>query len=272
MNISSVSTVPTINGNIITFNSSSTFVLNNNATFDVLIVGGGGYGTGYGDSVVGSGGGGGAIGMGTITFLKNIVYTITIGTAGNNSSIIGDKINETANCGGNGSFYSFPWTGSGGSGGSGTSLSSGNMASMTYYTGGNGGSAGGTGAGGNGSIGKLWSITNIYYGGGGGGGGYSSGGNGGLGGGAGGGFVFNDINIITSNSSNIIIFKNSYYQINNESLFNIEDGNYNIIFDKGSLILNNTNNNKYKLIYDSNNKLITTIAWYKFDDITNIGF
>jgi len=186
MNISSVNTVPTINGNIITFNSSSTFVLNSNATFDVLIVGGGGYGTGYGDSTVGSGGGGGAIGMGTITFLKNTVYNITIGTVGNNSSIIGDKINEIANSGGNGSFYP-GWTGSGGGGGSGTSLSSGSMASMTYYTGGNGGSAGGGGGGGNGGNGQLWSITNTYYGGGGGGGGYSSGGNGGLGSGAGGG-------------------------------------------------------------------------------------
>jgi len=86
-------------------------------------------------------------------------------------------------------------------------------------------------------------------------------------GGRGGSFITSNTNIYYDNTCNLSIAKNSKYQINNESILNIEDGNYNIIFNNGLIILNNTNNNKYKILQNLN-----PIAWYKFDNPLNIGF
>ncbi len=85
-------------------------------------------------------------------------------------------------------------------------------------------------------------------------------------GGRGGGFILNDSNIYSNNNSNIIIPKNSKYQINSEKILNIEDGIFNIIFNNGSIILNNISDTKYKILNNA-----TPIAWYKFDNLNNLG-
>ena len=85
-------------------------------------------------------------------------------------------------------------------------------------------------------------------------------------GGRGGGFIVNDSNIIRDNTSNLAIIKNSKYQINSETIININDANYNVIFNNGSIILNDISNDKYKILANLN-----PIAWYKFDNPLNLG-
>jgi len=199
-----------------------------NCTVDLLIVGGGGGGGNAGANEGGGGGGGGGVGIGTILFTGGSTYTITIGnggnpnTNGNDTTIIGNGINEIAYGGGYGSAVDGVSGGSGGGGGGyigahkggdrKTGLSLSTNRNMTYY-GNNGGSSGwvGGGAGGGGAMtmgmqssanvgqpggdGILWSQDNNYYGGGGGGGGgYGNvGGTGGRGGGANGGNSYGNI-------------------------------------------------------------------------------
>ena len=92
-----------------------------------MIVGGGGCGGGNNPSyannnVSAAGGGGGGVGIGTINFKKDITYNISIGsggqfditnfrsTNGNDTTIIGGLINETAyGGGGGGAFTNAQW-------------------------------------------------------------------------------------------------------------------------------------------------------------------
>ena len=207
----------------LTFTSSGTVVFNAPTVCDVLLVGGGGGGGSAGQNEGGGGGGGGGVGVGKILFKPNITYTITIGnggaqnTAGGNTSIVGDIINEVAFGGGNGGAQTGGNGGSGGGAGGymgaffggratfGSSTST-NNTSIIYYgndgglarqTGGSSGGGGGEtmgiscfdAAGKNGGTGFLWIFNNTRYGGGGGGGGGygNAGGAGGAGGGANGG-------------------------------------------------------------------------------------
>ena len=109
------------------FINSGTIRFKYNLTAEVLIVGGGGCGGGNNPSyaynnVSAAGGGGGGVGIGTINFKKDITYNISIGsggqfditnfrsTNGNDTTIIGGLINETAyGGGGGGAFTNAQW-------------------------------------------------------------------------------------------------------------------------------------------------------------------
>ena len=196
------------NSNTLTF-----YEIKNNV--EVLIVagggGGGGSGFGFGQYYGASGGGAGAVGIGTLDFDEN-TYNISVGAGGQgqqliltfasngeNSTIIGGAINETANGGGYG-MYTIPAIngGDGGSGGGQASATGGGQPAscgiatlgigvLTYYgtnggtcgrncggSGGGGATASGSGSltnenvGGNGGAGIQWTVDNNYYGGGGG--------------------------------------------------------------------------------------------------------
>jgi hypothetical protein len=213
----------------LTYTTSGSVVFNAPTVCDVLLVGGGGGGGSAGQNEGGGGGGGGGVGVGKILFKPNITYTITIGnggaqnTAGGNTSIVGDIINEVAFGGGNGGAQTGGNGGSGGGAGGymgaffggratfGSSTST-NNTSIIYYgndgglarqTGGSSGGGGGEtmgiscfdAAGKNGGTGFLWIFNNTRYGGGGGGGGGygNAGGAGGAGGGANGGNSYGGI-------------------------------------------------------------------------------
>ena len=73
-----------ISGNIITFYGNGTIKFYNNVTPKVLLVGGGaggGYSTTVGPEGAGGGGAGG-VGVGSLTFSQNQLYTVTIGSGG----------------------------------------------------------------------------------------------------------------------------------------------------------------------------------------------
>ena len=180
--------------------STNTITFPSNTTAQVLIVGGGG---GGGDGATAAnnsgqgGGGGGGVGVGSLNFTANTIYTIKVaGSTGGNggtSFIEGGGISEIANGGGKGADSSTT-TKNGGSGGGGSIVNNGvtggsstrGTGTLTYYGnaggdadvsgGGGGGGAGGPGAkasgnnGGNGGIGYTWHMNGISYGGGGGGG------------------------------------------------------------------------------------------------------
>ena len=206
-----------------------------NCTVDIIVVGGGGGGGRNGGWEGGGGGGGGGVGIGTIKLKSDKIYNISIGNGGNgaintnlnglngeNTTIIGENINETAYGGGGGGWQSGN-NGASGGGGSGyavdfnggisitnggISSSSTGDSSIKYFGnnggygynaagGGGGGGAGGIGNpiypsgknwyGGNGGAGKIWSYDGNNYGGGGGGAGGTYGGGGGGSGDGGGG-------------------------------------------------------------------------------------
>ena len=202
---------------------TGTITFNTTETINVLLVGGGGGGGGsYTSSsgyTTGCGGGGGGVGYGTINFTAGETYTITVGTggvggygnpnvngnstfdyahSGNDTTISGNGVSETAFGGGLGMVvvtgYNGGSGGSGGSGSNGGSATKGSSSttlshSVTYYGnaggnsygssngGGGGGGAGSAGvnvvqggAPGNGGNGIVFPINSQYYGGGGGGG------------------------------------------------------------------------------------------------------
>jgi len=228
------------------FSTSGTFTINRNLICDILIVGGGGGGSRNDGNEGGAGGGGGGVGIGTIIFKKDITYTISIGSPGNgainssasgndgnNTTIIGDVINEIAYGGGAGGLYGgnnggsggggsgYQWQNGGGSAIRGLSLSGINTI-ISYYGnnggigpwggypgGGGGGGAGGIGAnggssaGGAGGNGIQSSIigSSTYYGGGGGGASGTNGGGGGSGGLGGGGTGGNNNNPSSGNNN-----------------------------------------------------------------------
>jgi len=210
------------------FTTSGTVIFNTSTICDVLLVGGGGGGGSAGANEGGGGGGGGSVGVGKILFKEGITYTITVGNggpadiAGNNSSIVGDIINEVAYGGGNGSSTTGGNGGSGGGGGgyigahyggnSTMGLSSSTDTTSIIYYGNQGGysawTGGGAGGGGamnkgtdseanngqSGGSGYLWPLNNTYYGdGGGGGGGYGNAGGNATGGGGKGGNSYGGI-------------------------------------------------------------------------------
>lgn len=234
-----VSTV-SINGNsFYEFTGSGTITYASSRTVPVLIVAGGGGGGGSArGGEGGAGGGGGGVGVGSLSFNAIVTYNITVGNGGSaglggtsdaavvaalngdNSSIIGGTINETAYGGGaGGSSSGIVEKGSGQNGGSGGGADGGwtyataignatrGSGSLTYngsnggqgyHGGGSGGGGGASAAGGNANVyngglgggGYTWSTTGNAYGGGGGGGSAGSGygtGTGGTGGTGGGG-------------------------------------------------------------------------------------
>lgn len=183
-----------------TYTGNGTINFPSSSSTQVLIVGGGG---GGGRSAVnddGAGGGGaGGVGYGTITFLPNTPYTISVGTGGasdtvgKNTTIIGVSINEKAYGGAFGAGLYNPVDGGSGGGGSpvapqgnpsnatkgaGTLNYLGNNGggSNNYYgsrgSGGGGGGAGAVGSSvdGSGGNGFTWSVNGLTYAGGGGGG------------------------------------------------------------------------------------------------------
>ena len=217
-----------------TFTTNGSISFPSDVSAQVLIVGGGG-GGGYTNSGEGAGGGGaGSVGVGQLKLVSRKTYSITVGNGGSggigssntigkngeNSSIIGDTISETANGGGYGGSNiggSGQAGGNGGSGGGGAAgwqnqgygTSSGGSGTLTYYANnggqgywnGSGGSGGGASAAGtkptsnsvgaNGGSGYIWTINSTPYGGGGGGGAFTNSstayGTGGIGGGGTGG-------------------------------------------------------------------------------------
>ena len=196
------------------FNTSGTVIFNADTICKVLLVGGGGSGGNAAGNVGGGGGGGGGVGIGTIKFVSNTTYTITVGIGGisangSNSSIVGTNINEVAYGGGRGNnITGFDGGSGGGAAGNssgfglyggkptmGLSTSLNDFASLIYYGNAGGfsrvagaatGAAGGGGAqnmgnnsdsgnaGKNGGAGIQWTDNNSFYGGGGGGGSGSS--------------------------------------------------------------------------------------------------
>ena len=245
-NVTTTAAVTTIGSyTLYTFNSSDSIKFSKDVSVEVLIVGGGG-GGGYGhvnSSAGGGGGGGGSVGMGKLNFLSEQNYSITVGSGGaagystytnsniriasgngQNSSITGMNVNETAyggGSGGNAYFYTTVYKGgSGGSGGGGCGDISGGTGidgsgSIVYY--GEDGGAGATnaaGAGGGGASKKgntssyayggegiKWSIDSNTYGGGGGGGSGNTGLRG-LGGTGGGGHGGNGDDVLGRNKGN----------------------------------------------------------------------
>ena len=200
-----------------------------------------GYANGYG-----SGGGGGAGSIGTIAGANSGGNG---GSGVNLSSIFGNAVGQSG------------WFGGGGGGGS----YSGTSGQVGYGNGGNGLLGGG---------GNAYAGNGIAYtGGGGGGGDFNT-----LISGSGGSgvviirYLYSSATI-TSNSNSLVFSSNSIVKFNysNDTNFNI--GTYNINFSTGSININSNfiNDKSYPILKDINKNNINPIAWYKFDDTTNLG-
>lgn len=197
--------------NIIIFTGNGTISFDATLTVETLIVGGGGGGGYDASGTIGglAGGGGGGLGVGSLFFAGNTTYNISIGNGGlsnlngENSTITGGTLSETAYGGGSAGVSAAnikknPGNGGSGGGGKPEALSVGyggsatlGSGTLTYYgnsggngaqfEGGGGGGAGGAGGNGltyvtgapgaNGGDGYTWSINSSIYGGGGGAGG-----------------------------------------------------------------------------------------------------
>ena len=200
-----------------------------------------GYANGYG-----SGGGGGAGSMGTNA------GTNSGGNGGsgvNLSSIFGTNVGQSG------------WFGGGGGGGSWTGVGG----QVGYGNGGNGLLGGG---------GNAYGGSGIAYTGGGGGGGdfgTSSSGTGGS------GVVIirylYSSSTIISNSNSLVLSSNSIVKFNYSNDTNINIGTYNVSFSSGSIFINSNfiNDKSYPILKDISGNNINPIAWYKFDDTTNLG-
>jgi hypothetical protein len=214
VNYTQISGIYKVNGTSIYFESSGIIRFKETMMANVLIVGGGGgasYGGGWFSGGSGTGGGGaGCVGEGTLIFNANTVYDIVVGNGGRAvhnkvsgmggySAITGTNINERADGGGFGGYYTSNSAGGGSYGFRGEVViseefyqfnntyfgkSAGGKGTLTYhshsggrgdvqnrvYPGSGGGGAGGAGKApidNNGGIGGdyyLWKINNRCYG------------------------------------------------------------------------------------------------------------
>ena len=120
------------NYTLISFNGNGVIQFIKTTTCNVLIVGGGG-GVGWGGGGLSGGsgtggGGGGGVGEGTLIFIQDELYTITVGEGGRvghnlrggnggDSMIVGKGVHETAFGGGYGGYYDYKQSVGGSSGG-----------------------------------------------------------------------------------------------------------------------------------------------------------
>ena len=81
-------------------------------------------------------------------------------------------------------------------------------------------------------------------------------------------------NSFTSSSNSFTIPEKSQITFNYSNQYFINSGTYNIIFDTGTIITNYNSqitDKSYPILKDSSGVIINPTAWYKFDDLTNIG-
>ena len=78
---------------------------------------------------------------------------------------------------------------------------------------------------------------------------------------------------LTTTSNSLILPINTLTKFNYQDEFNLNPGKYDFKFNNGIISINSNiiNDYSYPILKDSNNNIINPIAWYKFDDSTNLG-